>query len=97
MITTTFKTLIKKKLADTVSPVSLYLKLRDLYPNTLLLESSDYHSKEDSFSFLCIDPLRTLLVKNHKAYWKTPQKTLEQHCLKETALFDLKNTRGLSN
>ncbi|MDA8596507.1 anthranilate synthase component I family protein [Flavobacteriaceae bacterium] len=47
-------------LADTITPVSLYLKIRDKYANTVLLESSDYHSKEDSFSFVCFDPLVTL-------------------------------------
>ena len=53
----TFNTLSKKRLSDTVTPVGLYLRLRDRYPNTLLLESSDYHSKEESFSFICIDPI----------------------------------------
>ncbi len=54
------KTKIKQLLADTVTPVSLYLKIRDRYSNSLLLESSDYHSKENSFSFLCIEPLVTI-------------------------------------
>ncbi|CAL2083216.1 Anthranilate synthase, aminase component [Tenacibaculum sp. 190524A02b] len=52
-----FNTISKKQLADTVTPVGLYLRLRDKYSNTLLLESSDYHSKEESFSFICIEPL----------------------------------------
>ena len=44
-------------MADTVTPVGLYLRLRDKYSNTLLLESSDYHSKEESYSFICIEPV----------------------------------------
>jgi len=40
-------------LADTVTPVSIYLKIRDIYPNSLLLESSDYHGNENSYSFIC--------------------------------------------
>lgn len=52
-----FTTVSKKRLSDTVTPVGLYLRLRDRYSNTLLLESSDYHSKEESFSFICIDPM----------------------------------------
>ena len=52
-----FKTLSKQKISDTVTPVGLYLRLRDKYSNTLLLESSDYHSKEESFSFICIEPI----------------------------------------
>ncbi|MGG8495502.1 anthranilate synthase component I family protein [Tenacibaculum sp. TC6] len=54
---TKFTTISKKQLADTVTPVGLYLRLRDKYSNTLLLESSDYHSKEESYSFICIEPL----------------------------------------
>ena len=52
-----FKTTSKQKIADTVTPVGLYLRLRDKYSNTLLLESSDYHSKEESYSFICIEPI----------------------------------------
>ncbi|MDY0780174.1 anthranilate synthase component I family protein [Tenacibaculum sp. IB213877] len=52
-----FKTIHKIRLSDTVTPVGLYLRLRDRYHGTLLLESSDYHSKEDSYSFICIEPI----------------------------------------
>jgi len=52
----------RKILADIITPVSIYLKIRDIYPNALLLESSDYHSKENSFSFICMDPVAELLV-----------------------------------
>ena len=52
-----FTTITKKQISDTVTPVGLYLRLRDKYHNTLLLESSDYHSKEDSFSFIAIEPV----------------------------------------
>ena len=46
-----------KVLADTITPVGVYLKMRDHYPNALLLECSDYHSKEDSFSFICLQSI----------------------------------------
>ena len=51
-ITTTYK----KLLADTTTPVSIYLRLRDVFPNALLLESSDYHSRENSASYICCAP-----------------------------------------
>lgn len=54
----------RKILADIITPVSIYLKVRDIYPNTLLLESSDYHSKENSFSFICMDPVAEFQVNN---------------------------------
>lgn len=50
-------TSFRKVLADTTTPVSIYLRLRDLYPNSLLLESSDYHSRENSLSYVCCDPI----------------------------------------
>jgi anthranilate synthase component 1 len=37
----------------------MYSKIRDKYANTLLLESSDYHSKEESYTFICIEPIIT--------------------------------------
>ena len=52
----------RKILADIITPVSIYLKVRDIYPNSVLLESSDYHSKENSYSFICMDPLAEFLV-----------------------------------
>jgi anthranilate synthase component 1 len=47
----------KKLLADTLTPVSIYLKLRDKFVNTILLESSDYHGNENSFTYICCDPV----------------------------------------
>ncbi len=55
-----FTTKTIRLLSDTITPVSLYLKIRDRYAGSLLLESSDYHSKENSFSFICVDPLYTI-------------------------------------
>ncbi|MBE7175592.1 MAG: anthranilate synthase component I family protein [Mucilaginibacter polytrichastri] len=57
-----FKTSYKKLLADTVTPVSVYLRLRDIYPNSLLLESSDYHSRENSRSYICCDPVAGIVL-----------------------------------
>lgn len=56
------KVIRRRILADIITPVSIYLKVRDIYPNSLLLESSDYHSKENSYSFICMDPLAEFLV-----------------------------------
>jgi anthranilate synthase component 1 len=61
-----FKTISKHQLSDTVTPVGLYSKIRDKYANSLLLESSDYHSKEESYTFLCIEPIVTLKANNNK-------------------------------
>jgi len=53
----------KKLLADTVTPVSIYLKLRDKFENPILLESSDYHGADDSFSYICCEPIARFEVK----------------------------------
>jgi len=57
METIKIKTVTKTILADIITPVSIYLKIRDVFPNSLLLESSDYHSNQNSYSFLCLDPI----------------------------------------
>jgi anthranilate synthase component 1 len=59
-----FKTISKHQLADTITPVGMYSKIRDKYANSLLLESSDYHSKEESFTFICVEPIVTLKANN---------------------------------
>ena len=60
-----FKTISKKQLADTITPVGMYSKIRDKYANSLLLESSDYHSKEESFTFICVEPIVTFKANNN--------------------------------
>ncbi len=62
----------RKILADIITPVSIYLKIRDIYPNSLLLESSDYHSKENSYSFICMDPLAEFLVQHEEISTSLP-------------------------
>ncbi|MDX1427158.1 MAG: anthranilate synthase component I family protein, partial [Salegentibacter mishustinae] len=58
------KTTYKKLLADTITPVSVYLKVRDKYPNSLLLESSDYHANDNSFSYICCNPIASIKIQN---------------------------------
>ncbi|OEK05127.1 anthranilate synthase component I family protein [Roseivirga misakiensis] len=67
----------KKLLADTVTPVSIYLKLRDKFENPLLLESSDYHGADDSFSYICCDPLASFEVKNGQFKQQLPNQLTE--------------------
>ena len=55
----------KKILADTITPVSIYLKIRDKYPNSILLESSDYHANDNSFSYICSNPIASIKVNDN--------------------------------
>ncbi len=59
-------------LADTITPVSAYLRVRDRYANTFLLESSDYHGEEDSFSYISCSPLADFEVSKGVASVKFP-------------------------
>ena len=47
----------KQVLGDMHTPVSIYLKVRDMYPQSALMESSDYHAGENSLSFIALCPL----------------------------------------
>ena len=60
----TLKTYSKKILADTITPVSVYLRLRDKFPNSLLLESSDYRANDNTFSYICCNPVASITVQN---------------------------------
>ncbi|MFD1187371.1 anthranilate synthase component I family protein [Pontibacter rugosus] len=60
----TIHTTYKRLLADTLTPVSVYLKLRDKFPNSILLESSDYHGAENSFSYICCNPMASIKAQN---------------------------------
>ncbi|MBP9580134.1 MAG: anthranilate synthase component I family protein, partial [Parabacteroides sp.] len=52
----TYTTHSKKILGDLHTPVSIYLKVRDMYPESALLESSDFHANENSLSFIALCP-----------------------------------------
>ena len=56
----------KKLLADLQTPVGIYLKIRDAFPESALLESSDFHGGEDSSSFIAMDPLAKFKVKDYE-------------------------------
>jgi anthranilate synthase component 1 len=73
-----FKTYVREILADTVTPVSVYLKMRDIFPNALLLESSDHHSLENSYSFICLKPEASIEVEQFKTIKKYPDGKTEK-------------------
>lgn len=52
-----YHTACRKIMGDMLTPVSAYLRLRDKYTRSILMESSDYHGGENSRSFIAVDPL----------------------------------------
>jgi len=76
-----FKPVVRKILADTVTPVSIYLRLRTLYPKAILLESSDYHGHENAYSFVCFNPVACFTVNNSEVTREFPGKEKEKFML----------------
>ena len=62
MNTYKLSTTYRSRLADTQTPVSIFLKLRDRFADSLLLESSDYHGSENSVSYICCQPMAGIEV-----------------------------------
>ena len=71
-----FKTTYKKLLADTTTQVSTYLRLRDVFPNSLLLESSDYHSRENNMSYICCEPIAGIQLDDQFLEIQYPQEPI---------------------
>jgi anthranilate synthase component 1 len=70
------KTVLKVKtrslLADLQTPVGIYLKVRDMFPTSALLESSDYHSSENSVSYIGVEPMARFTVQDGVAGMQLP-------------------------
>lgn len=54
----------KRILTDTITPVTVYYKIRDKYPNSILLESGDYDKNSKNFSYICFNPIASIKVEN---------------------------------
>ncbi|GHT29045.1 anthranilate synthase component I [Bacteroidia bacterium] len=73
----TFKTVSKKVLGDLHTPVSIYLKVRDIYPESALLESSDFNANENSQSFIALCPLASIGINKGETTATFPDGTIE--------------------
>ena len=73
--TTTSKTI----LADLYTPVGVYMRLRDLYPQSALMESSDYHDANNSRSFIGLNPIASVAIGHGIATVNYPDGTTFQH------------------
>ena len=62
MITFNYTATSKTILADLYTPVGVYMRLRDLYPQSALMESSDYHDSNNSRSFIGIEPMASVAI-----------------------------------
>ena len=100
----------KKILSDTITPVSIYLKIRDKFPNSILLESSDYHTADNSFSYICCNPISSVKIHNEQVIYTYPDNSTKKNVINKssnipniihdfTQLFDVdtKNLKFITN
>ena len=72
MKTYNLQTYYKKILTDTITPVSVYYKIRDKFPNSILLESGDYHRNHKNFSYICFNPIASIKVEDEIIFQSFP-------------------------
>ena len=84
MNTFTYTTAHKQLLGDLHTPVSTYLKVRDLFPQSILLESSDYHGVENNRSFIGLDPTASIAISHGKAVFTLPDNSREERQIDDT-------------
>ena len=79
MNTYNYQTCSRTLLGDLHTPVSTYLKVRDLFPQSALMESSDYHGSENNRSFIGLCPLASVSIEHGTAIFRFPDSTRETH------------------
>ena len=80
------QTQCKKMLADVFTPVGIYLRVRDRFRDTVLLESTDHHAAENSYSFICINAIAGIEISSTKSIeFKLPGEKPERVAIKNTA------------
>ncbi|MDE7155052.1 MAG: chorismate-binding protein, partial [Muribaculaceae bacterium] len=77
MMKTKLRVISREIPADMVTPVGIYLKIRDLYPKSALLESSDYQAAHNSLSYIGVDPIGEFRVALGKITEKRPDGSVD--------------------
>jgi len=73
----------KKIFADTITPVEVYLKIRDIFPNSLLLENSDYMLANNNYSYICFNQIGHIKINDYAVECKFPGGDYESKELKK--------------
>jgi len=76
--TVQFKVNQRQMLADTLTPVGIYFQLRDIYPQSILLESSDYHGHQNSTSFICCKPIADIKLDQDQLTMNFPDGSTQE-------------------
>ena len=80
----TYTACSKKMLGDMHTPVSIYLKVRDVYPESVLLESSDFHASENSLSFIALRPIARVAINSGICMAKFPDGSVSEKQLDQS-------------
>ncbi|MCY7357803.1 MAG: anthranilate synthase component I family protein [Rudanella sp.] len=81
----TIQTKHRRMLADIITPVSIYLRVRDRFPTSILLESADYHGNDNSFSYIAFDPVSRFEFHQNKLKVQLPsqEETVKMATMRE--------------
>ena len=76
-----YLTASRKVAGDLLTPVTAYLNVRDLYSQSVLMESSDYHGVENSKSFIAINPIATVSIAHGVGTMLLPDGTTQEQAI----------------
>ncbi|MCI1648444.1 MAG: anthranilate synthase component I family protein [Bacteroides sp.] len=76
-----YQTISKTVLGDLHTPVSTYLKVRDLFAQSALMESSDYHGSENNRSFIGLCPIASISIEHGNAIFHLPDGNREEYSI----------------
>ncbi len=71
-------------MGDLITPVSAYLRVRDDYPQSALMESSDYHGGENAKSFIALHPIASISIEHGKGVMRMPDGMVEERDITPT-------------
>ena len=69
----------KQMFGDTCTPVSVYMRIRNLYTQSALMECSDYHSSENGCSYIGVRPIAHVAIEHGLGKCVYPDGSLYQH------------------
>lgn len=92
-----YHTVSKKVLGDLVTPVGAYMRIRDDYPQSALMESSDYHGGENAKSFIGVHPIASISLEHGKAIGRYPDGHTEEAPINDDFKADAAINRFLSH
>ena len=84
------KTTVKSTLSDLFTPIGIYVRLRDQFRDTILLESAGNQNSENSFSFIAVNAIAGIEIRNFvEAEIKFPLESPQNINIEKEKLTDL--------